>query len=177
MRKAILAIAVSWTNTMCLAAAQRASSGAVEKQESSFVCPFHEAHAAKNDRAKTWMGFSQTATSHHFLMKADGGVVQVEAHRSNDVENRGAIRMHLLHITQAFSNGDFDIPMLVHDVLPPGVPEMRRLRDKIQYSFEETAWGGRVSISTADKGALAAIHKFLRFQIEEHKTGDPTPAR
>jgi hypothetical protein len=64
--------------------------------------------------------------------------------------------------------------MFVHDMVPPGVPEMKRLREKIHYSFEETATGGRVVITTADKESLIAIHKFLRFQIDEHKTGDPT---
>jgi hypothetical protein len=30
-----------------------------------------------------------------------------------------------------------------------------------------------VDISTDDGAALAAIHDFLRYQITEHKTGDP----
>jgi hypothetical protein len=53
------------------------------------------------------------------------------------------------------------------------VPEMKKLREDIHYSFEETPKGGRVLISSSDKEALAAIHRFLQFQIEEHKTGDP----
>jgi len=44
------------------------------------------------------------------------------------------------------------------------------LRKNIRYSFEETPNGGRVVIMSADKDALDAIHRFLRFQIEEHKT-------
>jgi hypothetical protein len=54
---------------------------------------------------------------------------------------------------------------------------MKRLREKIRYSFEETPAGGRVVIATPDKESLTAIHKFLRFQIEEHKTGDPTDVK
>jgi hypothetical protein len=123
------------------------------------------------------MGFSQTATTHHFLLKDDGGVIQVEANRADDATNRDNIRMHLAHIAQLFTNGDFDIPMFVHDTVPPGVPEMKRLREKIRYSFDETPSGGRVVIATADQEALAAIHRFLRFQIEEHKTADPTAVR
>ncbi len=80
--------------------------------------------------------------------------------------------MHLGHIAKAFQGGDFNIPMFVHDTVPPGVPEMKRLQKNIQYSFEETPNGGRVVISSTDKEALTAIHQFLRFQIEEHKTGD-----
>ena len=64
--------------------------------------------------------------------------------------------------------------MFVHDTVPPGVPEMKRLREKISYTYEETKSGGHVLIKTQDKEAVAAIHKFLIFQIQEHKTGDPT---
>jgi hypothetical protein len=34
-----------------------------------------------------------------------------------------------------------------------------------------------VVISSADAKALAAIHRFLQFQIQEHKTGDSTAVR
>jgi hypothetical protein len=54
---------------------------------------------------------------------------------------------------------------------------MKGLREKIEYSFEETPAGGRVVIATADQESLAAVHRFLRFQIQEHKTGDLTEGR
>jgi hypothetical protein len=44
----------------------------------------------------------------------------------------------------------------------------------IDWNYEETATGGRVRITTKDARALAAIHEFLKFQIEDHRTGDPT---
>jgi hypothetical protein len=114
-----------------------------------------------------------TATTHHFFLKQDGGVIQVEANDQKDETNRDNIRMHLGHIARALQSGDFDIPMFVHNTVPPGVPEMKRLQKQIRYIFEETPAGGRVAISTTNAEALAAIHRFLRFQIEEHKTGDP----
>ena len=43
--------------------------------------------------------------------------------------------------------------------------------------YVETAKGGRVDIVTSDPAALAAVHQFLKFQIAEHKTGDPLTAR
>ena len=60
--------------------------------------------------------------------------------------------------------------------MPSGVPEMDKLKDEIQYRYEETEKGARVRISTQNKEALAAIHEFLKFQIAEHQTGDPTDA-
>jgi len=143
-------------------------------QKSEAMCSMHDAHSKMNERGERGMGFSQTATTHHFFLKTDGGIIQVEANSADDATNRSRIRMHLNRIAQAFAIGDFDIPMFVHDTVPPGVPEMKRLREKIRYSFEETPNGGRVVITAADKESRTAIHSFLRFQIEEHKTGDPT---
>jgi hypothetical protein len=140
-------------------------------------CPMHDAHSQMNERGEKGMGFSQTATTHHFLLKPDGGVIQVEAKDAADTASRDEIRMHLGHIARAFQSGDFDIPMFVHDTIPSGVPDMKRLQKQIRYSFEDTASGGRVVISSADKAAIAAIHAFLRFQIEEHTTGDATEIR
>jgi hypothetical protein len=148
-----------------------------QKAESQAERPMHAEHSQMKERGEKGMGFSQTATTHHFLLNSNGGVIQVEAKDPADASNRNGIRMHLGHIAKAFQNGDFDIPIFVHDTVPPGVPEMKRLRKNIQYSFEETPTGGRVVISSANKEALEAIHRFLRFQIEGHKTGDPMDVR
>jgi hypothetical protein len=127
---------------------------------------------ADQHRADEGMGFSQAKTTHHFRLTADGGVISVEANDAKDSDSRDQIRMHLTHIAKAFGDGDFDIPMFVHDRVPPGVPVMKSRKDEIHYRLEETAQGGRVVISTSDPHALAAIHEFLAFQIREHKTGD-----
>lgn len=133
----------------------------------------HDGHlAAAGERGEKAMGFSQTRTTHHFLLKADGGAIQVEADDPRDAESRDRIRKHLAHIARAFSEGDFRTPMSVHDRTPPGVHEMCRLRTSIKYEYEETGRGGRVRVRTGDKEALAAIHEFLRFQIKDHQTGD-----
>ena len=137
----------------------------------------HAAHTQMNERGEKGMGFSQSATTHHFYLNESGGIIQVEANESTDVTNRDDIGIHLRHIAHAFQTGDFDIPMFVHATVPSGVPEMKRLQKHIRYVFEETPNGGRVVISSADAKALVAIHRFLQFQIEEHKTGDSTTVR
>ena len=72
-----------------------------------------------------------------------------------------------------FSQGNFSIPMFVHDQTPPGVETMKQQKGAITYKYEQTERGGRVRISTGNGEALKAIHEFLRFQIQEHQTGDP----
>lgn len=122
------------------------------------------------------MGFSQTATVHHFLANEKGGVIQVDAKDPKDTKSRDEIRMHLGHIAKAFADGDFDIPMFVHDTTTvPGVADMQRLRSEISYKYVETKLGGKVEIASTNREAAAAVHKFLAFQIEEHRTGDRAP--
>lgn len=126
-----------------------------------------------NERGALGMGFSQTATTHHFFLTPQGGAIQVEANSSTDKTDREEIRLHLSHIARAFEAGNFEIPMFVHAVTPPGVPAMKLLKERITYLFVETPNGGRVEIRTADGEALQAVHEFLQFQIRDHKTGDP----
>ncbi|HEX5707369.1 MAG TPA: hypothetical protein VFX96_08740 [Pyrinomonadaceae bacterium] len=134
----------------------------------------HAGHlAGVNARGEKAMGFSQTETTHHFLLMRDGGAIQVEANAAGDTANRDKIRGHLAHIAQMFSAADFNTPLAVHDRIPPGVPVMQRLKAEIRYRYEDTETGGRVRISTNNREALDAIHEFLRFQIKDHQTGDP----
>ena len=148
-------------------------------------CPFTggpgaSAHRHAGDaagREESGMGFSQTATTHHFLLAADGGSIEVTAHDVGDGATRDRIRMHLTHVREMFSAGDFSVPMFVHDTVPPGVSTMKRRAAAIRCLYEDLAGGGRIRLSTADPDARDAIHDFLRFQIREHGTGDPTATR
>ncbi len=126
-----------------------------------------------NERGEKGMGFSQEKTTHHFYLTKTGGIIQVEADAADDVASRDQIRRHLAAIARAFAAGDFRTPQGVHARVPPGAPEMQRLKAVLSYDFEALARGGRVVIRTPDREARAAVHRFLRFQIEEHQTGDP----
>jgi len=133
-----------------------------------------EDHSAMMKRGDQAMGFSQEKTTHHFRLFKDGGAIEVTAKDPKDTASRDEIRQHLSHITQMFAAGNFNVPMLIHATTPPGVPTMKDLRDQIRYVFQEMDSGARIRISTTNPQALAAIHSFLRFQIEEHETGDTT---
>src|SRR5205085_1338737 len=107
----------------------------------------------------------------------DGGVIAVAANDLKDTETRDQIRDHLPHIVQMFSTGNFDAPMLIHGRNPPGSATMARLKAQIHYSYRETEAGGEVKIGSENKQAIAAIHQFLRFQINDHQTGDSARIR
>jgi hypothetical protein len=56
--------------------------------------------------------------------------------------------------------------------VPPDVPTMKKLGAQIEYRYEETQKGARIRITTANTAALKSIHKFLRFQIADHRSSD-----
>jgi TusA-related sulfurtransferase len=134
----------------------------------------HHAGVVHRGESHDGMGFSQTTTTHHFILTPNGGIVQVTANDPKNTEQIETIQMHMKHITEMFSEGNFSIPHFVHDQTPPGVPTMKELKDAIRYSAEPLSNGGRIKIETTSPEGIAAVHEFLRFQIKDHQTGDPT---
>ncbi|MDQ6891822.1 MAG: hypothetical protein M3167_03985 [Acidobacteriota bacterium] len=130
-------------------------------------------HAKVNERGDAVMGFDHETTTHHFRLAPDGGAIEITANAQADAESRTAIRSHLSHIAKMFAAGNYQAPMLIHDQVPPGVPVMVARKAKLRWSYEDLPAGAKLSASTKDPEALAAIHEFLRFQIEDHQTGDP----
>jgi hypothetical protein len=134
----------------------------------------HQEHFHGVDaRGDQGMGFNHQLTRHHFYLFAHGGAIEVEANDPKDLASRQAIREHLKKIAALFAAGDFSIPMFVHASAPPGMETMKRLKSEIFYAAEETPRGAQVRITTRNAEAIKAIHQFLRFQIKEHRTGDP----
>jgi hypothetical protein len=139
-------------------------------------CPYHDQHmkSALEERGEAVMGFSQEKASHHFLLAENGGIISVEANDSRDADTISAIQMHLNMVAKSFGNGDFQMAHAIHLQDPPGTETMRLLKEEIRYNLERTEKGAKVKIVTDNAEAIAAIHDFLKFQIQEHHTGDDT---
>jgi hypothetical protein len=144
-------------------------------------CPMHAEHQATksadnfsgvDSRGDHAMGFSHTATTHHFRVLADGGAIEAEVIDPADRTNITAIRAHMQQIAKMFTAGNFDTPLFIHGRVPPGVPTMKKLGALIGYRYEKTERGARIRITTANAAALKSIHEFLRFQISDHRSGD-----
>jgi hypothetical protein len=135
--------------------------------------PTHDHNAEVKRRGDAVMGFSHENTTHHFRLRHDGGEIEITANDAADAESAAEIRGHLTHIAQMFRDGNFTAPILIHAQNPPGTDVMARLKDAIVYRMDTQPAGGRVRITTGDAEALAAVHAFLRFQITDHRTGDP----
>jgi hypothetical protein len=134
---------------------------------------FSQDHQAQvNEHGDHVMGFSHEKTTHHFELNYDGGVIDVRSNDARDTESRDEIRSHFRHIAQLFAEGNYNAPMLVHGVTVPGTATMTRLKAELHWNLHETPRGAKLVVMADNKEALDAVHEFLRFQIEDHKTGD-----
>jgi hypothetical protein len=67
------------------------------------VCPIVQSEASGlNERSEVGMGFSQTATAHHFYLTTAGGVIQVPLQVLILQPNYAAAFMNSLRIVQDF---------------------------------------------------------------------------
>lgn len=162
LQSVIVLVVVAWFSAP--AEAQQPAQGQAQDHETQ--------HRDMLTRGAQAMGFDQERTVHHFLLYDDGGAIEMAVKEARDHANLHAIRQHLPEIAGLFKAGDFGKPALTHAQQVPGTVEMTRLKDRITYQYEDTPAGGRVRIVTRDAEALAAVHAFLQFQIEDHRTGD-----
>ena len=139
----------------------------------------HEEHLrqmkdeALKHRGALAMGFDQDKTVHHFLLRTSGGEIVVTAKDPADAVSVAQVRSHFRDIAKSFADGGFDQPVATHGELPPGAAGMAAGKALIRYRYEERPGGASVVIETSDADARRSIHEFLRYQIVEHKTGDP----
>ena len=140
-------------------------------------CPMagaHQRRAGVDARHDEATGVGHESLVHHFLLAEDGGTIRLELKDAGRSAAREDVRRHLQSIARAFAAGDFGVPTKVHARVPPGVEVMKERKGAIRYAYSPTERGGQVRIATRDPRALQAVHEFLRFQIEDHGTGDPT---
>jgi hypothetical protein len=140
----------------------------------------HEEHLEQMEKDTTLkkrgaaaMGFDQDATTHHFKLTPAGGAIEVTVNKATDSTVVADVRGHLRSIAGELAGGNFDKPFQTHGEVLPGVSVMQRSSRAISYRYEDLPLGGTVRIETKDVRALEAVHDFLRYQITEHRTGDP----
>jgi hypothetical protein len=117
---------LSTTLAIILAGALRLNAQEHQATSSMADCPMMKDSAAMKERGDKGMGFSQDKTTHHFRLAADGGAIEVSANDAKDELSRRQIRGHLSHVAELFGQGNFKIPMFVHDKMPDGAEVMQR---------------------------------------------------
>src|SRR5690242_14911899 len=144
-----------------------ATVGAQAKPSSHDHAQHDSAFAAMQERGKRAMGVDQYTSTHHFDALPDGGRIELQ----RDVEDSAGvaqIRAHIREIADAFRQGDFSTPSLVHLKEVPGTRTMATRRSVITYEPRDLPRGAELWIRTKDPEALRAIHAFMAFQRSEH---------
>lgn len=138
--------------------------GARDSADSAFALVQARGHAA--------MGVDQYTSSHRFESLPDGGRITLQRD-PRDTAGGAQIRSHLREIAAAFAGGNFALPGFVHDREVPGTAVMAARRSRITYSADTLPGGGQVRIQSADPAAIVAIHEFLAFQRQDHRSTSP----
>ena len=71
------------------------------------------------------------------------------------------------NIAGMFAQGDFSLPVFIHDTVPAGVVVNEAFKGSNRVYSREYRQGGEVRIATRNTGALVAVHEFLRFQTKD----------
>jgi hypothetical protein len=119
------------------------------------------------------MGVDQYTSTHRFESLPDGGRISLQRDPGDSV-GAARIRRHMETIAFAFRQGNFDLPGFVHDREVPGTVIMAQRRARITYTTESLPRGGGLRIHSDDSIAVAAIHEFLSFQRQDHRSGAGT---
>jgi hypothetical protein len=124
-------------------------------------------------RGNAAMGFDQARATHHFLITPEGGEIRITARDGADAKTVAEIRAHVRDIEKRFAAGDFAKPEFIHGAMPPGATRMAEMKGEIVYTYKEAPGGATLVIGSANAEAVAAVREYFRYQIKEHRTGDP----
>lgn len=115
------------------------------------------------------MPFSLEQTTHIFSKTEKGGLQQVIAKDSSNIEQIKLIREHLSKISKEFIQGDFSNPAKIHGEGMPGLAELRTAQPgQIKIVYKELPNGAEIDYSTTDTKLVEAIHKWFDAQLSDH---------
>jgi hypothetical protein len=127
------------------------------------------AFALVQARGQVAMGVDQYTSLHQFESLPDGGRITLQRDPA-DTAGVTQIRSHMQRIEAAFAQGDFALPGLVHAREVPGTAVMAERRSRISFVADTAPGGGELRLRTSDPSAIAAIHEFLAFQRQDHRS-------
>jgi len=125
-------------------------------------------------RATKVSGFDADRVNRHFYVLKNGGAVEITAKDPNDEATVKAIQSHLKKESDLWTKGNFESVTSVYGRPPEGTAQLKKLRDEVTYAVVQEENGAVVRMLTVNPSAKSAIHDYLKFQIDQLKTGDPT---
>ena len=119
-------------------------------------------------------GFDNERVNRHFYVLKNGGAVEITVKDPNDEATIKAIQAHLKKESDLWTKGNFETLTTVYGRPPEGAAQLKKLRDEVTYAVVAEENGAVIRMFTVNQSAKSAIHDYLKFQIDQLKTGDPT---
>jgi len=119
-------------------------------------------------------GFDSARVNRHFYVLKNGGALEITVKDPKDEDTIKAIRSYLKKESELWTKGNFDTVATVYGRVPESTVQLKKLREDVTYAVVPEENGGVIRLLTVNPSAKAAIHDYLRFQIDQLKTGDPT---
>jgi hypothetical protein len=110
---------------------------------------------------------------HYWLLK-NGGAIEMVCKAPCESGTQTAIQNYLDSLTKAFEKGSFDSEFVSGASAPETVMTLRKLRDEVTFNAAPSEVGYTLRMLTVNPQARDAIYDFLRYEINNRKTGDPT---
>jgi hypothetical protein len=119
-------------------------------------------------------GFDSERVNRHFYVLKNGGAVEVTVKDPSDESTIKAIQAHLKKESDLWTKGNFDTVTAAYGRAPEGALQLKKLRDNVTFAVVQEENGAVIRMLTVNPQAKSAIHDYLKFQIDQLKTGDPT---
>jgi hypothetical protein len=126
------------------------------------------------NRVSKASGLDNERVDRHFYVLKNGGAVEVLAKNPNDEATVKAIQTYLKKESDLWTKGNFETITAVYGRPPEGTPQLKKLRNDVTFAVVPEENGAVLRMLTVNPTAKSAIHDYLRFQIDQLKTGDPT---
>ena len=126
-----------------------------------------QAEVAK--RGEDVMPFNLHDTRHHFVKNEEGGLQQVLARASDDVNQVQLVRAHLKEIREQFLQGDFSGPAHIHGNDMPGLRELEESEPgQIKITYTDVDSGAELNYVTSNTELVTALHVWFDAQVSDH---------
>ncbi len=129
-----------------------------------------------NSRFSKALGVDANKIVQHYYLVKNGGVIEFAAKDSSDNAAISAVQKYFETQKDLFEKGRNDADADVHGKIPDGMLILKKLRNEITFFAVKNEDGGALRMFSTNDQARQAIQDFLKFQINEHKTGDPLVA-
>jgi len=132
------------------------------------------ASCAAQSRGKGVPPLDESKIVRHYWLVKNGGIIEISPKDAADTATMDLIQKHCEALSAEFNAGSFESSVPAGSTPPPSIAQLKKLKNQITFAVAQTDTGWSVRMLTIDPTARQAVLDFLRFQITERKTGDPT---